>query len=216
MAPMEAIKPDGHPMLLKCDSNGYLYVNIEGESTNATEGSGASNTGGQVMIEARSSDKAAVDSGDAVRPVADLYGKIATAPYSWADNVNRVKEQNPINEIYLPGKPVDVTSEADGTDYEYIDMAGYRHLSLQLIVTSGSGSVTVTLEGTVQDDGTAASSCTYEDVSSLWGAASWTADAALTDPSGEAANFRYIRIKRVHSTGGADDSGLTVHTKQWN
>lgn len=217
MAPMEAIKPDGHPMLLKCDSNGYLYVNIEGESTNATEGSGASNTGGQVMIEARSSDKAAVDSGDAVRPVADLYGKQALAGYVWADNAMRFAEVNPESERYLGSTPVDVTNETDGTYYEYIDMAGYRHLSLHCIVTAGSGTVTVTVEGAIQDDGTAPSSAAYIDISTLLlGAANFTATDVATDSAGVAANFRYIRIKRVHSTSGADDSGLTVYAKRWN
>jgi hypothetical protein len=168
------------------------------------------------MLEARSTDKTAVDSGDSVRAVGDLYGKQAIAGYVFSDNAMRFKEVNPVHEVYLGSTPVDVTNEADDTYYEYIDVSGYRHLSLALDITAGSGSVTVTLEGSIQDDGTAPSSCYYQDVSSLWGAASWTADATLTDPSGEAANFRYIRIKRVHSTGGADDSGLTVFAKRWN
>jgi HSP20 family molecular chaperone IbpA len=208
MSLIEAENPTNAATVLKCDTNGYLYVNTEGESSTGTEGEGAPSTGGQQMLEARTSDKTAVDNGDSVRAVADVYG--------FADNATRIKEVNPEAEQYTSSTPVDVTNEADDTYYEYIDMAGYRHLSLQLEVTAGSGSVTVTLEGTTQDDGTAPASCTYQDIgSTIFGAATWTADAWLVDDTGITAGFRFIRIKRTHDTSGADDSGLTVYAKRW-
>ena len=45
----------------------------------ATEGEAASSDGATIMVEAKSSQKSAVDDGDAVRPVANLNGELVTA-----------------------------------------------------------------------------------------------------------------------------------------
>ena len=146
----------------------------------------------------------------------DDLGNIGVKGFQSSSNSVEVTETNPESERYLSSTPVDEVNETDGTYYEYLDMAGYRHASLQLELDGGSGTVTVTVEGSIQDDGTAAASAAYQDISLLYGASSWTADAILTDPSGEAANFRFIRTKRVHATTGSNNSDAVIYAKQWN
>jgi hypothetical protein len=108
-----------------------------------------------------------------------------------------------------------VTDGTDGTYYYYVDMAGYKQLGLQLIIGAGSGSVTVTVEGTTQDDGTAQASCTYIDVTNgIYGAANFTASAALYDSDRKCGNFKYLRVKVVANTGGADDGDWTIFSKK--
>jgi len=108
-----------------------------------------------------------------------------------------------------------VVNGTDGTYYYYVDMAEYRELGLHLILDGGSGSVTVTVEGTMQDDGTDPASCTYADISSaVYGSASWTASAVLMDSSKLAGQCKYVRVTVVASTAGANDADWTIHVKQ--
>jgi hypothetical protein len=108
-----------------------------------------------------------------------------------------------------------VTNGEDDTYYYYIDMSGYKQLGLQLILSGGSGTVTVTVEGTIQDDGTAQASCTYADITNaIYGAANFTASAVLYDSDKESGIFKYIRVKVVASTTGADDADWTIYSKK--
>ncbi len=96
-------------------------------------------------------------------------------------------------------------------------MSGYSKLGLQLTsISGGSGTCTITTEGTLQDDGTAAATITaYVDISSAtFGAASWTADALLIDDAGKCGLYHYVRVKVVASTGAADDADWTLYYKK--
>lgn len=57
---------------------------------------------------------------------------------------------------------IDVSGQGDSNIDYYIDMAGYREISVGLYLSCTAGSVTASIDGfTTQDDGTADSSCEY-------------------------------------------------------
>ncbi len=107
----------------------------------------------------------------------------------------------------------DVTNGADDTYYYYMDVEATPRWALQLILGGGSGTVTVTVEGTLQDDGTAAAACAYADVTAdIFGVASYTAsDMLVCDVP---IPFKYVRVKVVANTGGADDADWTIYARR--
>lgn len=112
---------------------------------------------------------------------------------------------------FTPGQIV-VVSGIDNTYYYYYDMEKARFLSTQLELDGGSGSVTATLEATVQDDGTPQGSCIYQDVTSdLFGVANATSDDLwiLDTPT----PFKYVRVKIIALTGGANDASWSIYSK---
>ncbi len=183
----------------------------------ATEGEAASSDGATIMVEAKSSQKSAVDDGDAARPVANLNGELVIAGYSWTTNSNRSEEQDPISSHHNENTLCDLTNIATNTtDYcGYIDMDDYRSLGIQ-IETSGTAPtdvLTVTFECSIQDDNTAPASCTYQDITNdLFGVASvvdsndfWIVSTPLP--------VKYCRVKYVTSNDGGNDADLTVFYK---
>jgi len=183
----------------------------------ATEDSAASSDGATIMVEAKSSQKAAVDDGDATRPVANTNGELVVAGYSWTTNSIRSEEQDPISTHHEEGTLCDLTNIATNTtDYcGYVDMDGKRFAAFQ-IETSGTAPtdvLTITFECTVQDDGTAPASCTYQDLTNdLFGVASvvdsddmWIVSSTLP--------MKYCRIKYVTSNDSGNDADLTVFYK---
>jgi len=109
------------------------------------------------------------------------------------------------------------------TTYAYIDMDGYRYLSLQG-VTSGAAPtdvLTVTVEATNQDDGTVAASCSYSDITALLydaatgaiGTVSW-ADTNFMATFPVPYGFKYVRVKYVTSNGAGNDADLVVYDKK--
>lgn len=110
-----------------------------------------------------------------------------------------------------------VTNGTDATYYYYIDMDGYDKLAWQYILSGGSGTITLTVEGTVMDDGTASASKTWLDVTNaLFGSASFTATGLTYDYLGKAGCFKELRVKAVANTGGANDADWTIHIKKFN
>lgn len=105
---------------------------------------------------------------------------------------------------------------ANTTAYAYLDMDGYRYFTLQGETSDAAPTdvLTVTIEATVQDDGTAQDLCDYQDVTaSLFGVASWvdTDFIAICDlPT----PFKYVRVKYTTSNTGGDDADLTVYAKR--
>ena len=119
----------------------------------------------------------------------------------------KVIEQNPIGQQYISDK-VSESNLAASTYYYYFDMAGYNHCSFQFVLT---GTLVLTIEGTMQDDGTAQAACSYDDISSMYGAANWTADASLVDSAGVARGYKYLRVK-VDATGGGGTADWDINT----
>lgn len=105
-----------------------------------------------------------------------------------------------------------VTNGTDGTYYYYLSMSEFPYLGLQFILSGGSGTATVTIEGSCEPT-TVATSCTYADMTlSLTGVASFTASRlTLIDTP---MPIRWLRVKVVAATGGANDADWTVHAVQ--
>ena len=136
------------------------------------------------------------------------YGELVVAGYDWAANSIRSTIINPLSSHQLSTTVAEVTNATDATYNYYIDMDTYRKLGLQLELSCDAGTVTATVEGTIQNDGTAAASCTYQDITSdAFGVASLVASAGSAsdmwvDNAEKLACFKYIKIKIVASTGG--------------
>ena len=124
-------------------------------------------------------------------------------------------EVSPIWNQHVEETIVDVTNETDGTNNYFVDMDGYNSLNLQLVISGGSGTMTVTIEASAQDDGTAAASVTYVDVTNdVFGSASFTASTFLLDDQKVLGGAKFVKIKTVSSTGGANDADITVYAKK--
>lgn len=134
-------------------------------------------------------------------------------------HIVRVVEQDPVIYHFTPEVIASVTNATDGTYPYYIDMDTFKKVGFQISADGGSGTVTVTIEATMQDDGTAPASCTYEDVTlSLFNAASFvttTADIySLIDNSEVLSLYKYVKIKVVADTTGANDADWTIRSKK--
>lgn len=132
-------------------------------------------------------------------------------------NLLRTAEQDPLNYAFQPETVAAVTNGTDGTYTYYVDLATFRKGAIQLLLDGGSGSVTVTVEGSCQDDGTAPASCTYVDITNaLFGSATFTASNILFDKEGYFAGLKYLKIKVVADTTGANNADWTIFVnKVW-
>jgi len=109
----------------------------------------------------------------------------------------------------------DVTDGVDGTYYYYINTSDKINTALQVVInggTAGAGptGVTVTVEGTLQDDGTAPGSCVYNDITiTVFGAVSLNAAPGASNTAfwvpilpSRVACTKYLRVKVVAQTNG--------------
>lgn len=203
---------------LQVDVNGYLKVNATGAAgSDEIQGKlahDAADTGIKpikIGAKARTSQLAAVAQDDICDIVVNQYGELVIAGYDWTSNALRIVETDPINKKHASDTLADVTDGADGTYYYYYDMEDYRKSGLQTIIDGGSGTNTTTIEMTLQNDGTAESSCTYQDVTNdLFGSASFTTSQMLIDNAEITALAKYVRVKIIANTTGADDSDWTI------
>lgn len=112
---------------------------------------------------------------------------------------------------------LDLTNIATNTTgYGYLDMDGYRYFALQgeTSGTAPTDTLTVTIEATIQDDGTAQASCTYQDVTStLFGVANWV-DTDFMAVCDVPVSFKYVRVKYVTSNDAGSDCDLQVYAKR--
>lgn len=130
-------------------------------------------------------------------------------------NAGRGSEIDPIDQAFVPETIVDVTNETDGTNEYFIDMSGFRSLNLHLIISGGSGTMTVTIEVSAQDDGTPAATVAYIDkTNEVFGSASFTATNFLFDDAKTLGGAKFVKIKTVSSTGGANDADVTIYSKK--
>ena len=166
---------------------------------------------------AKSALPTAVADGESANILVDLYGRIRLAVEDAAANALRIMEINPLSSHHVEETLLDLTNIATNTTgYAYLDMDGFRYFSLQM-ETSGTAPtdvLTITVEGSNQDDGTAPASCTYQDVTNgRFGVASWVdTDAfAICDT---ACPFKYVRVKYVTSNDAGNDCDLTVYAKR--
>ena len=98
------------------------------------------------------------------------------------------------------------------TTNNYFDIEGRRFVGLGLDTsgTTPTDTLTITIEISFQNDGTAAASCRYYDYTlDLTGAASWvdTDFSVIIDVPVAA---KYLKVKSVTSNGGGNDADLTI------
>lgn len=171
-----------------------------------------------VRVEGYASDSqvAAVSAnGDDVRVALSKHGEVYEANHTYATQSNRTEEIDPANQWYEFSTLVAVTNGTDATNYYYIPMAAYTRLDMQLVLSGGSGTVTVTVEASVQADGTAPASLAYLDVTNqAYGSATFTASIMLVDNTQFFGAFNYVRVKVVAATGGANDGDWTIYIKK--
>jgi|TARA_Y100000034_G_scaffold132182_2_gene194562 hypothetical protein len=205
-----------------------VAVSGGGAALDATHDSAVIATGPQVMAEAKNFDDSAlpnsVAEGDAVRPAASLSGvqyvmavnEDGSEQPAYDSGTDSFKgfEVNPISDHHVEETGTLATVLNATPQYLYYDMDGYKNATFQIAAVDAGGGDThvITLEGTVQDDGTAAASCTYQDVTSaLTGVANvaavsmWIIDTPVA--------FKYLRIKDT-TAGGNNDGGITVYAKR--
>lgn len=120
---------------------------------------------------------------------------------------------NPAWEQNTTATLIDETNLTDDTYYRYVDMDGYTRAGFVLTLDGGSGTITVTVEGTTET-GTP-STLTYRDITyDTFNITNTTTNDEWVDDAGKLGCYTYIRFKIVASTGGADDSDITITAKK--
>jgi hypothetical protein len=140
--------------------------------------------------------------------------------YSTALSAHQVAEVAPISDAYASETVADVTNEDDASSDYYITMDGYQHCMVQYEVVGGTDTLALSVHGTTQDDGTAAASCLYQDITQYgmdivtWSTASGTydVDTTLTTTAGTA--WKYLKLN-VAATGGANDGDYKIFARKW-
>lgn len=137
--------------------------------------------------------------------------------YDSANDSNRVEIINRKGDDMPMQTLADVTNETNGTNERYISLStGYDGLIIAFEKTGGADSVTLTVEGAVQDEGVAAASLATQDITQYGlgiataasTAASYTADATLFLLEGQ--TYNQVKVKTV-SAGGANDAGYAIY-----
>lgn len=130
---------------------------------------------------------------------------------------DKVLESSPVSAHHVESTLLELTNIAQNTTaYGYIDMDGYRYLGIQGL-TSGAAPtdiLTVTVEATIQDDGTAQASCTYTDVTTSWFGVASAIDNDFYWMTSVPVIAKYVRVKYTTSAGGGNDCDLTVYVKK--
>jgi glucose/arabinose dehydrogenase len=114
----------------------------------------------------------------------------------------------------LPEAVVEATNVAAGTYEYYIDVENFRTGEMQIEIGAATATVTVTLGKSDQNDGTAAASVQYQDVSQ-YGVSIDTAAATLASYTADAilkydiAGAKFLKVTVV--VAGADDGDFDIY-----
>ena len=138
----------------------------------------------------------------------------------------RMEEIDPIYGNHVELTLADVTDGANDTYNYFVDMDTFRKVGLQFILLGGAATgggetgVTDKCYMTIQDDGTAAVSCAYEDVTndvfgtpSLVAAPNTAATDAWLDNSEALSLAKYVKIEVVADCNGATGD-WTIYCKK--
>lgn len=138
------------------------------------------------------------------------------AGYDEETDANNVFVINQESNKYAPLYQNSVTNETNDTTNRPLDVQGYNEVIVHFEKTGGTDTVTLTVEGTAQDDGTALASCAFVDITQYGttcytaaAAASFTVDAILHI---DVSALKGINVKTV-STGGANDADYSVFVR---
>jgi hypothetical protein len=141
--------------------------------------------------------------------------------YSAASDANQVYDINPDTEKYSGETLGSETDVATGSTYNYyVDMAGYKHCAFQYEKGGTASTLRFSVDATLQDDGTAASSCTYQDVdanghTNISGTTtdSYTSDAyIIMKPE---MNAKYYKAT-VEQSGTYTTMDFDLYCRRWN
>lgn len=144
----------------------------------------------------------------------DNNGRLLLASHNTTTIADRTEEIDPVSQHFEPDQD-GATGQTDGTTYYYYNMAGFKFVAFQIADTPGvAGDQTYTVEASVQDDGTAAGSCTYTDVTNaLYGVANLVTSGQFHPSIPLVA--KWVRIKVVRANDGANNDGAwTIDSKR--
>jgi len=168
----------------------------------------------------------AISDGDMAHLVADLYRRlyVRSAAYDSVTGTDQTTETNGPETNYASATLADITNGTDATYLYYFGMDSFREWGIWYLLNGGAAGtgIIMTVEATWQDDGTAQSACTYEDVSTdVLGAANITAAGGAGDTTGAVvdndrflATAKYVKIKLVVNSTAGDDCDWTIYLKQ--
>ena len=154
-------------------------------------------------------------------PNGNVAVRTQSSGFSATSNSTSVTETDPNWNQHLEETLADITNETSGTTTErYIDMDGWRKDTVQFEVDSATDVVTLTLEATLQDDGTAPASITDWQAITQYGCTIQTAastagsyvDDVITSIA-ENSNFKWLMLKTVIS-GGTNDADYRLYNKK--
>jgi hypothetical protein len=135
----------------------------------------------------------------------------SSAGYSTGAGTWSTKDANPPWTHYAGETLADLTGVAIGTYNYYLDMATFRQLGLQFVF-GGAGTVTLTVEASAQDDGTAPASVAYKDVTNaVFGSASFPSSDFIVDDARFLASAKWVKVKVVVSGATAD---YTIYSRR--
>lgn len=138
-----------------------------------------------------------------------------------ANGAIRISEANPTSDNYAFETWTEGPSGGipDGTYTKILDMDNYTGVGLYVTCTDGSGSCSIKVYGSIQDDSTAADDCDYMDIT----ATTFGLGPTLTESNTPAQLiwnrhsfevYKYIKIQAVADTSGANDSYFKVHIRR--
>lgn len=156
----------------------------------------------------------------AFNPRQSSSGGTATTTISGYDSGTgalKVIEQDPLTaqKVYSVPFSVAAGAAASGTTSEYIDMDGYNSL---YFTTTSTGQMSLTVGVTQTDDGTAASACTYVDVTAevhTAGLSIFTATTSIRNGTHFFAGYKYVKFSLTQATSAGTAAYKLETTKMW-
>jgi len=193
------------------DATGHVATNVAKIAGTATDVNSGNKSNGTQRVTIATDDI----------PIALINTNLGTINTNLADVVDtsahlvRIAEQDPIFNNFTPEVICDITNGTDGTYNFYTTGDTFNEVGTQLLIDGGSGTATVTVEATAQDDGTAPESCVYVDVTNaMFGAANFTASNYLFDTNKVLGQAKWIKYKVVLDTTGANDADVKIMIKK--
>lgn len=170
----------------------------------------------RALFVATSVDPADVADQDDVHPITDLRGALIVAGYNRTSELIRVQETDPINFWQAWDKIEESSMGTTGSPYEYyLSTNSYYRMSLQIDITAGSGTVTLTTLGTVENDDPDLTARNYVDQTTAWtGGATVTTSQIITDTNGFWGNFSAVKLN-VAVVNASNDSAVRIDTKRF-
>ena len=196
-----------------------LIVNKDGSlaaipiADDAADSGGSLKTGGVYNVTESTLDDG--DRGD-TQMDAEGYTKTRAKAYDTSSQADKSAEVAPVYTHNVGDTLAEVTDETSATNYYYLDSAGYLNWGFQAD-TSGAtptDTLTITIEASFQDDGTAQASASYQDVTNILAAVANWVDVDVMLFVDTVMQPKFWRIKTV-TAGGSNDADYTLYTRRY-